>query len=68
MNCRLGIGQLKPQNYNGCFFKHTRNKQLLSNFSAQIGADPKQTEAPLENGVAYKKTCSVSLSQSLSNL
>ena len=44
-----------------CLFQYTKNKQLLSDFQAQIGADPKQPEAQLENGVAYKKkTCIMS--------
>ena len=34
---------------------YTKNKQPLSNFQAQIGADPKQSEAQLKNGVAYRK-------------
>ena len=40
---------------NSCLSQYTKDKQLLSDFQAQIGADPKQPEAQLENGVAYKK-------------
>ena len=57
INSCLKSGQLSLK-IDGCLFQYTKNKQPLSDFQAQIGADPKQPEAQLENGVAYKKTCS----------
>ena len=33
---------------------HEKTKQLLSNFEAEIARKPKQPEAELKNGVAYK--------------
>ena len=33
-----------------------KTKQLLSNFQAENSWDPKQLEAEVKNGVAYKKT------------
>ena len=55
-NC-LKSGQLKLKIYI-FLFQYTKTKQLLSDFKAQIGADPMQPEAQLKNGVAYtKKTC-----------
>ena len=40
---------------NTCLFQYAKNKQPLSDFQAQIGADPKQPKAQLKNGVACKK-------------
>ena len=57
INSCLKSGQLSLK-IDGYLFQYTKNKQPLSDFQAQIGADPKQPEAQLKYGVAYKKkTC-----------
>ena len=39
-----------------CLFQ-SKNKQLISNFEAEIAVEPKQLEAQPENVVAYRKMC-----------